>query len=93
MTKKADYADLLTDYSVTPKELEEASETVMAKHKPVCLARDGLSVMDDVGGLSGFANFLRAIYEGEDKEEAADYRSWAKSMGWKQTKVMPRKVL
>ncbi|WP_083432778.1 hypothetical protein [Alkalibacterium sp. 20] len=93
LTKKADYADLLTDYSVTPKELEEASETVMAKHKPVCLARDGLSVMDDVGGLSGFANFLRAIYEGEDKEEAADYRSWAKSMGWKQTKVMPRKVL
>ncbi|MDN6194031.1 MAG: plasmid pRiA4b ORF-3 family protein, partial [Alkalibacterium sp.] len=60
---------------------------------PVCLSRDGVDVMDDVGGLSGFANFLRTINEPEDKQEAADFKRWARSMGWKQKKVVPSKVL
>lgn len=85
--------DLVANHSVTKEELEVARETVRTKHKPVCLSRDGLDVMDDVGGLSGFANFLRAINESEDKEEAADFRRWARSMGWKQKKVIPQKVL
>lgn len=61
---------------VTPEELEKTANTVINKNKTVCLVRDGLSVMDDVGGLSGFANFLRGNYEGEDKQEAANYRRW-----------------
>lgn len=69
---------------VTKVKLELARETVLTKHKPVCLARDGLDVMDDVGGLSGFASFRRAINEPDDKEEAADFRRWARHMGWKQ---------
>ncbi|MCC5896080.1 MAG: hypothetical protein JJU16_11495 [Alkalibacterium sp.] len=93
ITKKEFYDDLLLDYSVTAEELKAFSDMVIAKHKPVCLAADGTSVMDDVGGLSGFASFLKAIHEGEDKEEAAHYRRWAKGMGWNQKKDVPKKLL
>ncbi|SEM35535.1 pRiA4b ORF-3-like protein [Alkalibacterium putridalgicola] len=93
LTKLKSCEDLVANHSVTKEELDEARETVKTKHKPVCLSRVGLNVMDDVGGLSGFANFLRAINEPEDKEEAADFRRWARSMGWKQKKVDPKKVL
>lgn len=93
ITKRGHYDDLLSDYLVSAEELEEASETVILKHKPVCLTRDGLSVMDDVGGLGGFARFLETIYEGDDKEEAADSRRWAKYMGWNQKKLAPKKML
>lgn len=93
ITKKEFNDDLLLNRSVYSEELEEASELVISKHKPVCLSRDGLSVMDDVGGLSGYARFLEAIYEGEDKKEAAAFRKWAKGMGWSQKKTVPKKLL
>lgn len=93
VTKLDSCEDLVDDHSVTQEEVDAAREVVLTKHKPVCLSRDGMDVMDDVGGLSGFANFLKAINEPEDKSEAADFRRWARSMGWKQKKVVPSKVL
>ncbi|WP_368646176.1 hypothetical protein AB4027_04655 [Alkalibacterium putridalgicola] len=93
VTKLESCEDLVADHSVTQEEVDAAREVVLTKHKPVCLSRDGVDVMDDVGGLSGFANFLRAINEPEDKEEAADFRRWARSMGWKQKKIVPKKML
>lgn len=93
ITRKDYYHDLLLDCLVSAEELEEAAEVVISKHKPVCLVREGLSVMDDVGGMSGYARFLQTIYEGEDKEEAADSRRWAKYMGWNQKKTVPKKML
>lgn len=93
VTKLESCEDLVTDYSVTQEELETARETVRMKHKPVCLSKDGVDVMDDVGGLSGFANFLKAINEPDDRQEAADLKRWARSMGWKQQKVIPKKML
>jgi len=93
VTKLESCEDLVADHSVTQEELETARETVRMKHKPVCLSKDGVDVMDDVGGLSGFANFLKAINEPEDKQEAADLKRWARSMGWKQQKVIPKKMI
>jgi hypothetical protein len=74
-------------YVVRLHELEEAENIVLNKHKPVCINKDGISVLDDVGGLSGFVDFLGVIYEGEDKEESANARAWAKSLGWSDRKV------
>ncbi|MEK4495971.1 hypothetical protein [Ureibacillus sp. FSL W8-0352] len=51
------------------------------------LHKDGLPVVDDVGGLSGFVNMLATIYEGKDKEEKAERLSWAKSLGWNTKKL------
>lgn len=87
ITKHKDCEDLLKQNIIDEFELEEAEDTVLSKHKPVCINKEGISVLDDVGGLSGFADLLGVIYEGEDKEETANARAWAKSLGWSATKV------
>ncbi|NMA48990.1 MAG: plasmid pRiA4b ORF-3 family protein, partial [Tissierellia bacterium] len=87
ISKYKDCEDLLKQNIVGEYELEEAEEIVLDKHKPVCINKEGLSVLDDVGGLSGFADLLGTIYEGEDKEEASGARAWAKSLGWSAAKI------
>ncbi len=87
ITKTDNCDDLLENNDISEDELARAEETVLSRHKPVCLKKDGVSVLDDVGGLSGYADFLGAIYEGDDKEERADYRAWAKSLGWSTRKT------
>ncbi|WP_353097070.1 hypothetical protein [Tissierella praeacuta] len=93
ITKYKDCEDLVSHNIIDEYELEEAEDIVLDKHKPVCIHKDGVSVLDDVGGLSGFADFLGIIYEGEDKEEASSARAWAKSLGWSATKVSSKMML
>lgn len=56
---------------------------------------DGLNVMDDVGGLYGFQDFLRTINSKnpDDAEEKEDLKSWAKGMGWTGRKVKAENIL
>lgn len=63
------------------EELAEKVITVSEKLKPVCIGLDGLPVMDDVGGLWGYIDFLQNIHEG-DKEDREESKEWAKDMGW-----------
>ena len=93
ITKYKDCEDLLKNNIIDEYELEDAEEIVLDKHKPVCINKEGISVFDDVGGLSGFADFLGIIYEGEDKEEASSARAWAKSLGWSTRKVSNKIML
>ncbi len=93
ITKYKDCEDLLKQNIIDEYELEEAEDIVLSKHKPVCINKDGISVLDDVGGLSGFADFLGRIYEGEDKEESANARAWAQSLGWSARKVSNKMML
>lgn len=93
ITKYKNFEDLLKQNIIDEYELEEAEDIVLSKHKPVCINKDGISVLDDVGGLSGFADFLGIIYEGEDKEEGANTRAWAKSLGWSTRKVSNKMML
>lgn len=93
ITKKKDCDDLLENNVVSYEELAEANETVLMKHKPVCINKDGVYLIDDVGGLSGFADFLGTIYESEDKEERADARAWARSLGWSISKISNKMML
>lgn len=65
----------------------------MSKHTPVCIHKDGVFVLDDVGGLGGFADFLGNIYESDSKEEQAEYRAWAQSLGWSTRKVSNKMTL
>lgn len=87
ITKYKDCEDLLNCNAISNDELIEAERLLMTKHQPVCIYKEGISVLDDVGGLSGFANFLGTIYEGKDKEEASDARTWARSLGWSARKT------
>lgn len=93
ITKYNDCEHLLNNNIIDEYELNEAEDTVLKKHKPVCINKDGISVLDDVGGLSGFADFLGIIYEGEDKEERDNLRWWARSLGWSDRKVSNKKML
>jgi hypothetical protein len=93
ITKHSNCDDLLRNNIISIDELNEAMEKVVRLHRPVCIDRQGLSVMDDVGGLNGFADLLATIYEEEDKVEAAETRTWAKGMGWSAAKVSIKKML
>lgn len=93
ITKYKDSEDLIKQNIIDEDELKEAEEIVVDKHKPVCINKVGISVLDDVGGLSGFADFLGIIYEGEDKEEASSARAWAKSFGWSASKVSNKMMI
>ena len=65
-------------------------------YRPVCIAADGISLVDDAGGLWGFVQFLRsqhpreeAAYWGKESipdnspyEEKQKSLIWAKGLGW-----------
>lgn len=93
ITKYKDCQDLIKENLISKYELEAAEKSVIDKYKPICISKQGLSVLDDVGSLSGFADFLGIIYEGEDKKEASDLRAWAKSLGWSAKKISIKKMI
>jgi len=84
---------------VTQEELDAARETVWKTYRPVCIASDGYHVMDDVGGLSGFVDFLYKLDEKVDEydsyvtEEMANLRTWSRSQGWSKRKTAPKNLL
>lgn len=71
---------------------EENLREVVTKHRPVCIAKDGIELLDDVGGIGGFCDMLLEIYaaspdiEGsmEIKEERL---AWANMLGWTGRKI------
>jgi len=94
ITKRKNYDDLLAKNLVFEAEIEELEERVINEHKPFCIHMDGLKVLDDVGGLSGYAEFLEIKYEDRYRsEETIQMPNWAKSMGWRPTKTVPKKML
>jgi len=93
ITKEKDCNELLQKSHISKAELLDAEETVLTKHKPVCIHKEGVFVLDDVGGLNGFINFLKEIYEGEDKEERSNTKVWAQSLGWSKRKISNKLIL
>lgn len=66
ITAREDAGPLLRQRRVTERELEQARQRAFQEYRPVCLAADGLPVMDDVGGLGGYVRFLRGIHRAEE---------------------------
>ncbi|OGO80654.1 MAG: hypothetical protein A2Y21_08930 [Clostridiales bacterium GWC2_40_7] len=93
ITKEKDCKELLQKGYISKDELLDAEATVLTKHKPVCIHKGGIFVLDDVGGLHGFISFLKEIYEGEDKEERSNHRVWAQSLGWSERKISNKLIL
>lgn len=87
LTRTADAQDLLDAQELSREELEEAKRQVVTKYQPVCIKKRGLPVLDDVGGLRGFAEFLHHIYESTDPMERKEYLAWGKSQGWSDKKI------
>ncbi len=94
ITKHDNYDDLLEKHLVFLEEISEIEQLVLKNYKPYCIHRDGISVMDDVGGLSGYANFLGDKYEQTNLDhDLRDINAWATSMGWRPTKTVPKELL
>ena len=94
ITASENCPDLVKSGRITQAELDRANVKCRETYRPVLLARDGMMLMDDVGGLFGLADFLETIHpkldELEDaseiaaaKQEKKEYLEWAKGMGWK----------
>ena len=65
--------------------LGEILAEVANKTSPKCISADGLPVLDDVGGINGYCEFLRGIHHEAGAgpyEDADDSKDWARSMGW-----------
>lgn len=97
-----DWKVLIELYTLSAAESEdrrilEAVQKVRASHAPVCIEAVGKSVMDDVGGYSGYISFLETINgrggSDEEKEQRRNYRLWAAGQGWKNTKPSAEKLL
>lgn len=67
-------------------------KSIEKNEKPICIAWDGINLVDDVGGISGFCKFLETI-NGDDPEEKKFYKSWAKGLGWIGRMPKPENIL
>ena len=88
--------DLVETARISQDELELAVLTLWEKYRPVCIAQDGCFVLDDVGGIGGFIQFLKGInqpakrkssdedWEQEDRydEDYGPYEDKKASMEW-----------
>lgn len=54
---------------------------VAKTHKPICISTDGICLLDDVGGIYGFVEMLKALH-GKNAVEAENMKEWAKGQGW-----------
>lgn len=72
---------------------DPAVRTVLDRQRPVCVAADGLPVMDDVGGIYGYLEFLERLYGGTDADKRAEARDWAREMGWTGRMKKPQNML
>ena len=72
--------------------LNEILRRVEYKQIPICVDADGLNLVDDVGGVWGYIDFIGTLH-GDDKEEAQSMREWAESLGWSSRMNKPEKML
>ncbi len=87
-----DYGDNWWVRITAVEELQEPPADVDWDDNVVCVASDGLNLVDDCGGIGGYLNMLETIH-GDDKEEAQEMRDWARMMGWTGGKSRPEKML
>ena len=93
ITRLKNCDDLTGKNLLASEEFEEARNTVIEKHKPVCIHQDGMFLVDDVGGFGGFIELLETLFEPDDSDEQESMRVWAYSMGWSTRKVGNKMLL
>lgn len=98
-TYKQDETGIWKDINGEIPEIEtENLEMVTEKHRPVCVEKDGIELIDDVGGIGGFCRMLQTIYEvpwndEEGMEERDSMIGWAEMMGWTGRRISPKQTL
>lgn len=65
---------------------------VAEEEKPICVACDGLNALDDVGGVSGFCQFLHDLKH-LPADERSGLRDWSRMLGWTGRMQKPDNIL
>lgn len=88
---------------ISQEELDKAQIKCRELYRPVLISRDGTFLMDDVGGIHGFVEFLQKIHpdlnsmskeeKARAKQEKKEYLEWAKGQGWKKDNATNRNFL
>lgn len=78
-----DYGD---SWEVNISVIEDSLETenhpeVATEEKPLCIAADGLDVLENIGGVPGFCKFLTAL-NGNASRNQSSAREIARTYGW-----------
>lgn len=81
-----------------PDVLTDNLEETVAKYRPICIQKDGIELVDNVGGIGGFCEMLRTICEcdrnsKEKLEERENVLEWAHMMGWTGRNISPKQTL
>lgn len=84
--------DIFTDIQEITYGPDERLKEIINKNKPLCIAADGMNLVDDCGGIYGFLRMLRTI-NGSDREEAREMKEWARSLGWTGRIYKPENML
>ena len=74
------------------EELRQKMLRCFLDQRPQCLAADGLNVIESIEGLTGFADFLMKIHDG-DAEKRKELLEWARSQGWNGRTLKPENIL
>jgi hypothetical protein len=99
ITAMDDCRDLVEQGRITQEQIDRAQIKCRELYRPVTLAVDGEMLMDDVGGIHGFTDFLQTInpdlsgLSPEEKENARNEKkemlAWAKGVqNWKKLSPM-----
>lgn len=59
---------------------------------PECIASDGVSLVENPGGIYGFYQMLQTL-AGDDPEEKKSMKEWAKGLGWTGRISEPKNML
>ena len=98
LTKKLRYFyDYGDGWNVNISVVEESKEAmqhpeVAEEEKPICIESDGLNVLDDVGGVSGYCQFLYDLKH-LPADERSELRDWSKLLGWTGRMQKPENIL
>ena len=68
ITASMDACDLVEQGRVSQQELDEAMKAIRKTYQPVCIAADGLYLVDDTVEISGYIRFLRAINPAAERD-------------------------
>lgn len=93
ITATRDCKDLVENGKLTQEELDKANIKCRELYRPVTIVVDGGVLMDDVGGTTGYAEFLRTVnpeIDDMDEDEIEDAMiekeemlDWAREQEWK----------
>lgn len=84
ITPKKDIEYLMKDGRLRAEEMRDAIRNLCILTRPIVVAADGLPLVEDVGGVYGYMDFLKGI-NGLDSDMYDDKKEslkWAKGQGW-----------